>query len=31
VGKGGIFVNVPINYEGKQRLDIFARDSTMLK
>lgn len=31
VGKGGIFINVPINYEGKQRLDIFARDSTVLK
>ena len=31
VGKGGIFVNVPINYEGKQRIDIFARDSTYLK
>jgi LEA14-like dessication related protein len=31
VGKGGIFVNVPINYEGKQRIDIFARDSTTLK
>jgi LEA14-like dessication related protein len=31
VGKGGIFVNVPINYEGKQRIDLFARDSTTLK
>lgn len=31
VGKGGIFINVPINYEGKQRVDIFARDSTILK
>lgn len=31
VGKGGIFLNVPISYEGKQRIDIFARDSTILK
>ena len=31
VSKGGISMNVPIKYEGKQRLDIFARDSTSLK
>lgn len=31
VGKGGIFINVPINYEGKQRIDILGRDSTGLK
>ena len=31
VGKGGVFVNVPIKYEGKQRIDIFGRDSTNLK
>jgi LEA14-like dessication related protein len=30
VGKGGIFINVPINYEGKQRIDIFARDSSRI-
>lgn len=28
VGKGGIFVNVPIKYEGKQRIDLLGRDST---
>jgi LEA14-like dessication related protein len=31
VSKGGISMNVPIKYEGKQRLDIFARDSSSLK
>jgi LEA14-like dessication related protein len=31
VGKGGIFINVPINYEGKQRIDLLGRDSAMLK
>ena len=31
VGRGGIFVNVPINYEGKQRIDIFGRDSTSMR
>jgi LEA14-like dessication related protein len=31
VGRKGIFVNVPVNYEGKQRIDLFARDSTTLK
>jgi LEA14-like dessication related protein len=31
LGKGGIFVNVPINYEGKQRIDLFGRDSTNLR
>lgn len=31
VGKGGIFINVPISYEGKQRIDIFGRDSTLVK
>lgn len=27
VGKGGVFFNVPINYEGKQRIDLLGRDS----
>lgn len=31
VSKGGISMNVPINYEGKQRLDLFGRDSTTSK
>ena len=31
LGKGGIFVNVPINYEGKQRIDLLGRDSTSMK
>lgn len=31
VSKGGISMNVPIKYEGKQRIDLFARDSTSLR
>ncbi len=31
LGKSGIFVNVPINYEGKQRIDLLGRDSTSMK
>jgi hypothetical protein len=31
IGRGGIFVNVPINYEGKQRIDLLGRDSAYLK
>ncbi|HEY0678353.1 MAG TPA: LEA type 2 family protein [Chitinophagaceae bacterium] len=25
LGKGGIFMNVPINYEGKQRIDLLGK------
>jgi LEA14-like dessication related protein len=28
VGKGKVFVNVPIDYEGNQRIELFRRDST---
>ena len=31
VSKGAITMNVPINYEGMKRIDLLARDSTMLK
>lgn len=31
LGKGGIFINVPISYEGKQRIDLLGRDSTRLQ
>ena len=31
VGKNGFYTNVPINYEGKKRIDLFGRDSTMLR
>ncbi|MGB8192356.1 MAG: LEA type 2 family protein [Chitinophagaceae bacterium] len=31
LGKGGIFLNVPISYEGKQRIDILGRDSVSVR
>jgi len=31
VGKAGVFINMPINYEGKKRIDLLGRDSTATK
>lgn len=31
VGKAGVFVNMPINYEGKKRIDLLGRDSTSMR
>ena len=31
VSKGGISMNIPIDYEGKKRIDLLGRDSTVLK
>jgi LEA14-like dessication related protein len=28
VGRGGVFINVPVNYEGMQRIELLGRDST---
>jgi len=28
VGRGGFFMNLPVDYEATQRLDVFATDST---
>src|SRR6266480_4320468 len=30
VGKGAIFMNIPINYEGIQRVDLILKDSALL-
>ena len=31
IGKSGIYVNVPIDYQGKQRIDVLLRDTTIRK
>ena len=31
VGRSGVFINMPIEYEGKKRIDLLGRDSTGLK
>jgi LEA14-like dessication related protein len=31
ISKGGISMNIPITYQGKQRIDLFARDSSYTK
>lgn len=31
VSKAGVFMNIPIDYEGKKRIDLLARDSTTLR
>jgi len=30
IGKGAIFMNIPIDYEGVQRVDLILKDSTLL-
>ena len=30
VGKGGIFKNFPVDYEGKQKVDVLMRDTALL-
>lgn len=30
VGKGGIFKNFPVDYEGKERVDVLMRDTALL-
>jgi LEA14-like dessication related protein len=30
VGKGGIFKNFPVDYEGKQRVDVLMRDTALM-
>ncbi|HKP32629.1 MAG TPA: LEA type 2 family protein [Chitinophagaceae bacterium] len=30
VGKGGIFKNFPVDYEGKERIDVLMRDTALI-